>query len=188
LLNGWYGGLRLSEAMHLPWEPSDRLPGIDFEGNRVVLPADFAQGAEDQFIPCAAGNPATQLSKDGKNEGACDQDEKEERKRNHDPGEFYGDSVQQGLQPMVVGNCPQEPEAEEERPSDSPFLQQDTDHPFSPALWSGCFKDQIPDSASSERNEKQTTNPQHQSARLWTVLWYLWRHDLPFNAPSAGPG
>ena len=43
LLCGWWGGLRLSEARHLRWEPSDSWPWLDFEGNRVVLPAVFAK-------------------------------------------------------------------------------------------------------------------------------------------------
>ena len=51
MLCGWWGGLRLSEARHLQWEPSEDLPWIDFEGNRIVLPAVFAKSAEDQWIP-----------------------------------------------------------------------------------------------------------------------------------------
>jgi integrase len=51
MLCGWYGGLRLSEAQHLQWEQSDKLPWVDFEGNRVVLPAVFAKSGEDQWVP-----------------------------------------------------------------------------------------------------------------------------------------
>ena len=51
LLCGWYGGLRLSEARHLRWEVSDSSPWIDFEQNRIALPAVFAKSAEDQWIP-----------------------------------------------------------------------------------------------------------------------------------------
>ncbi len=51
LLCGWWGGLRLSEASHLHWEPSETLPWIDLENNRIVLPAVFAKSAEDQWIP-----------------------------------------------------------------------------------------------------------------------------------------
>ncbi len=51
LLCGWWGGLRLSEARHLRWEPSDNFPWVDFEGNRIVLPATFAKSGEDQWIP-----------------------------------------------------------------------------------------------------------------------------------------
>jgi integrase len=51
LLCGWWAGLRLSEARHLRWEPSDTLPWLDFEGNRIVLPATFAKSDEDQWVP-----------------------------------------------------------------------------------------------------------------------------------------
>lgn len=48
---GWWAGLRLSEARELRWEQSDEWPWIDFEGNRIVLPAVFAKSAEDQSVP-----------------------------------------------------------------------------------------------------------------------------------------
>lgn len=48
LLCGWWAGLRLSEARHLQWDSSDSLPWLDFEGNRIVLPAVFTRSAEDQ--------------------------------------------------------------------------------------------------------------------------------------------
>ncbi len=51
LLCGWWGGLRLSEARHLEWEPSDKVPWVDFEGNRIVLPAVFAKSDQDQWVP-----------------------------------------------------------------------------------------------------------------------------------------
>jgi integrase len=51
LLCGWWAGLRLSEASELRWEPSDSWPWVDFEGNRVVLPAVFAKSAVDQSVP-----------------------------------------------------------------------------------------------------------------------------------------
>jgi integrase len=51
LLCGWYGGLRLSEARHLRWNPSDRVPWIDMPNNRIVVPAVFAKSAEDQWVP-----------------------------------------------------------------------------------------------------------------------------------------
>lgn len=51
LMCGWWAGLRLSEARHLQWDPSDTLPWLDFEGNRIVLPAIFAKSAEDQWVP-----------------------------------------------------------------------------------------------------------------------------------------
>jgi integrase len=43
--------LRLSEARHLRWDPSDTLPWVDFEGNRIALPAVFAKSDEDQWVP-----------------------------------------------------------------------------------------------------------------------------------------
>lgn len=51
LLCGWWAGLRLSEVRELRWEKSDRWPWIDFEGNRVMLPAAFAKSGADQLVP-----------------------------------------------------------------------------------------------------------------------------------------
>jgi integrase len=51
LMCGWWGGLRLSEAQNLRWQPSETFPWIDFVRNRIVLPAAFAKSAEDQRIP-----------------------------------------------------------------------------------------------------------------------------------------
>ncbi len=51
LMCGWWAGLRLLEAYRLRWEQSDRLPWIDFEGNRIVLPAAFAKADADQWVP-----------------------------------------------------------------------------------------------------------------------------------------
>jgi len=51
LLCGWYGGMRLSEASHLQWERSDTLPWVDFEANKIMLPAVFAKSGEDQLVP-----------------------------------------------------------------------------------------------------------------------------------------
>lgn len=51
LLCGWWGGLRLSEAGQLQWEASDKLPWIDFERDRIVLPALFVKNEEDQWVP-----------------------------------------------------------------------------------------------------------------------------------------
>jgi integrase len=51
LLCGWWGGLRLSEARHLRWEPSDNLPWVDFTNNRIMLPATFAKSDMDQLVP-----------------------------------------------------------------------------------------------------------------------------------------
>jgi integrase len=51
LLCGWWAGLRLSEASELRWEPTDSFSWVDFEGNRIVLPAVFAKSAQDQWVP-----------------------------------------------------------------------------------------------------------------------------------------
>jgi integrase len=51
LLCGWWGGLRLSEAARLQWDAADALPWVDFEGNRIVLPAVFAKSDVDQWVP-----------------------------------------------------------------------------------------------------------------------------------------
>jgi integrase len=51
LLCGWWAGLRLSEARELRWQPAEEWPWIDFERNRVVLPAVFAKSAQDQWVP-----------------------------------------------------------------------------------------------------------------------------------------
>jgi len=48
---GWWAGLRLSEARHLRWDPSDSFPWVDLEGNRIVVPAGFAKSAKDQWVP-----------------------------------------------------------------------------------------------------------------------------------------
>lgn len=50
LLCGWWAGLRLSEALYLQWERSEKFPWIDLEGNRIVLPAAFAKSNEDDWI------------------------------------------------------------------------------------------------------------------------------------------
>lgn len=51
LLCGWWGGLRLSECREMRWEHTDEWPWIDFEGNRIVLPAEFVKAAVDQWVP-----------------------------------------------------------------------------------------------------------------------------------------
>ncbi|MBN9523088.1 site-specific integrase [bacterium] len=51
LLCGWWCGLRLSEALRLRWEKSPDRPWVDLEQNRIVLPAEFAKSAEDQWAP-----------------------------------------------------------------------------------------------------------------------------------------
>jgi len=51
LLCGWLAGLRLNEALELERQPSDRFPWVDFDRNRLWLPADFVKAAEDQWLP-----------------------------------------------------------------------------------------------------------------------------------------
>jgi integrase len=51
LLCGWWGGMRLSEARYLRWEPSEDRPWLDLENNRIVLPAVFSKSVEDQWVP-----------------------------------------------------------------------------------------------------------------------------------------
>jgi integrase len=51
LLCGWLAGLRLSEALALEWEPSEKSPYVDLARNRIVLPAEFAKAAKDQWVP-----------------------------------------------------------------------------------------------------------------------------------------
>ncbi len=66
LLCGWWGGMRLSEARFLQWEPADQFPWLDLDNNRIVLPATFAKSDEDQWVPlhpvlreCLDGLPRT---------------------------------------------------------------------------------------------------------------------------------
>jgi integrase len=51
LLCGWWAGLRLSEAQHLQWERSERLPWVDLEEQRIMLPAEFTKAGQDQWVP-----------------------------------------------------------------------------------------------------------------------------------------
>ena len=51
LLAGWLAGLRLSEALELEWEETDEAPYLDFDRQRIVLPAEFVKAAEDQWLP-----------------------------------------------------------------------------------------------------------------------------------------
>jgi integrase len=51
LMCGWWAGLRLSEALHLRWDRSDEFPWIDFDRDRIVLPAAFAKADTDQWVP-----------------------------------------------------------------------------------------------------------------------------------------
>jgi integrase len=51
LLCGWYGGLRLLEAYRLRRRPSHEWPWLDLALDRIVLPARFVKGNEDQWVP-----------------------------------------------------------------------------------------------------------------------------------------
>src|SRR5262249_33784610 len=51
LLAGWLGGLRLSEAAALEWQPTDHAPYLDFGRDRIIFPAAFVKAVEDQWIP-----------------------------------------------------------------------------------------------------------------------------------------
>jgi integrase len=51
LLSGWLAGLRLSEAMALAWEETDKAPYLDLGRERIVFPAGFVKAAEDQWVP-----------------------------------------------------------------------------------------------------------------------------------------
>jgi integrase len=51
LLCGWLAGLRISEGMALEWEETREAPYLDFDRDRIWLPAEFAKGVEDQWIP-----------------------------------------------------------------------------------------------------------------------------------------
>jgi integrase len=51
LLCGWLAGLRLSEAIALEWEQTDKAPWLDFARQRIVLPAELVKGVEDQWVP-----------------------------------------------------------------------------------------------------------------------------------------
>src|SRR5262249_3953917 len=53
LLCGWLAGLRLNEALALEHEPSESVPGVDWAGNRIVVPAEFAKATEDQWVTMA---------------------------------------------------------------------------------------------------------------------------------------
>jgi integrase len=51
LLCGWLAGLRLHEAFLLEWAESDEAPYLDLARQRIVLPARFAKGKRDQWVP-----------------------------------------------------------------------------------------------------------------------------------------
>src|SRR5262249_50314462 len=51
LLAGWLGGLRISEAHHLEWEPSEQRPWVDLLHDRIRFPACFVKANRDQWVP-----------------------------------------------------------------------------------------------------------------------------------------
>jgi integrase len=51
LLCGWLAGMRLNEALHLEWEETPTAPWLNFDRNRIVLPAELVKGGRDQWIP-----------------------------------------------------------------------------------------------------------------------------------------
>jgi integrase len=51
LLCGWLAGLRLSEALALEREVSEKAPYLDLGRDRIVLPAEFAKAVKDQWVP-----------------------------------------------------------------------------------------------------------------------------------------
>jgi integrase len=51
LLVAWLGGLRLAEVHSLRWEESEEYPWVDFDRDRIVLPAEFVKGQCDQWVP-----------------------------------------------------------------------------------------------------------------------------------------
>jgi integrase len=51
VLCGWLAGLRRMEALSLEREPTDTAPYLDLAHDRIVLPAQFVKGAEDEWVP-----------------------------------------------------------------------------------------------------------------------------------------
>ncbi len=48
---GWLAGLRRNEALGLEWEETEDSPWIDFDSDRIILPATFTKAVEDQWVP-----------------------------------------------------------------------------------------------------------------------------------------
>jgi integrase len=51
LLTGWLAGLRLNEALGLEWDETDKVAYLDLDRDRIVFPAGFVKGGEDQWVP-----------------------------------------------------------------------------------------------------------------------------------------
>jgi integrase len=51
LLCGWLAGLRLSEALALEWEQTEKAPWVDLARDRIHLPAAVVKAVRDQYVP-----------------------------------------------------------------------------------------------------------------------------------------
>jgi integrase len=51
LLCGWLAGLRLNEAVTLAWQAVLDAPYLDLARGRIVLPAEFSKGTQDDWLP-----------------------------------------------------------------------------------------------------------------------------------------
>jgi integrase len=51
LLCAWLGGLRRNEAIALEWQETTKAPWLDLANDRMVFPAEFVKGDEDQWVP-----------------------------------------------------------------------------------------------------------------------------------------
>jgi len=113
-----------------------------------------------------------------KKQKARERTKKKYRRRDHEPGESYRDGIQQGLEPTVAGNCPQETEAEEERRNDSEFIQENTDPPLGQSLWPRFHKKQLPGPKGKAWNEKQASAAKHEAAIVRVTIRRLrvWHH------------
>jgi integrase len=51
LLTGWLAGLRRCEALELEWEATETAPYLDYDQDRIVLPAAYVKADKDQWVP-----------------------------------------------------------------------------------------------------------------------------------------
>jgi integrase len=51
MLTAWLAGLRVGECYALEWEENGAAPYTDLGRRRIVLPAEFVKGVEDQWVP-----------------------------------------------------------------------------------------------------------------------------------------
>jgi integrase len=47
----WLAGLRRNEALALEWKETAEAPWLDLDRDRIVFPAEFVKGDEDQWVP-----------------------------------------------------------------------------------------------------------------------------------------